>query len=265
MGKICLLLLSCLGSLAVFSQLSGNGPSISHSSSMNGPPIMPRELSPFSNIVNINGQDGYYFKKDLYLHNAYTIIDGERVLGIPFLFIDWYGGSLTTPDGRVYTDYKFKYNVENQTVSFLNGKDSLEVNEEIKEFTLSARIGDSVINSRFINSNQYQKGKTTYYEVLIDNERGQVLKTNKKVVATTGDGIIASKTSKYLKLESEFFYYDKSTKKITRIKPSGNFASILKLSEEEVKEINMDSFDASKEEEILRFFKLYFEKKKKAF
>lgn len=235
--------------------------------SMNGPAVAPRDLSAYQNIVNINGQDGFYLKKDLYLTDSYTIIDGEKVMGIPFLYMNWFSGTLTTPDGRVYTDYTFKYNVQNQTVSFINGTDSMEVNEEIKEFTLNVKSGDSVIKSRFIHSSQFGgKGKPAYYEVLLDNANGQLLKTNQKVVASMANGVITSSTRKYLKLESAYFYYDKSTKKLTRIKPTTDIAALLHLSEQEAKELNINLYDLSKEEDVIALMKAYFEKKKlKAF
>src|ERR1044071_2785551 len=139
------------------------------------------------------------------------MIDGQKVLGIPFLFHEWFDGSLTTPDGRVYTDYKFKYNVQNQTIHFLSGKDSMEANEDVKEFTLKFEKKDSVITLRFVHANQYQKkvNQPIYYEILLDDEKGQLLKLNKKVVATSGDGLLASRTMKYLKLEPSYFYFDK--------------------------------------------------------
>lgn len=234
---------------------------------MNGPPVLPRDLSAYQNIVNINGQDGFYLKKDLYLVDNITIIDGQRVLGIPFLFLEWQDGSLTTPDGRVYTDYKYKYNVENQTISFLNGKDSMEANEEIKEFTLKVIKKDSVITVRFVHGNQYQKkiNAPFYYEILLDNEKGQLLKLNKKVVATVGDGLLASRTTKYLKLEPSYFYYDKQSKKLTRIKETTDISSLLQLTEEEKKELHADTFDFGNEENTIKFFKQYFDRKLKAF
>jgi hypothetical protein len=250
---------------AAHGQLTGNGPSLSHGGgSMQGPPVTPRDISAFQNIVNINGQDGFYLKKDLYLTQSYTIINGEQILGIPYLFIDWTGGTLTTPDNRVYADYKLKYNVQNQTLNFLNGTDSLEVNEPVKEFMLNIPVGDSVIHSRFVHSSLYQRGNSSfYYEVVLDSDKGQLVKTNKKVVASVSDGVLTSTlTKKYFKLESEYFYYDKQTHKINKIKPSSNMRSLLHLTEEDAKRLAVDSFDLSGEQDIIRLMKAYFDNKK---
>lgn len=236
--------------------------SYSDAQSMNGPVSAPRDVSAFQNIVNINGQDGFYLKKDLYLTSAYTIIDGERVLGIPFLNIEWLYGSLTTPDGRVYNDQGLKYNVQNQTVFFMQGKDSLEVNEEIKEFTINIPGPDSVLKAtRFVNANQYQKERSTfYYEVISDNEKGQLLRTNQKIIAAVADGIIASKSQKYLSLERTYFYYDKVKKKLYKIKVNSNMRTMLALTEQQATELRLNNYDLSKEVDIISLMKAYNEK-----
>jgi hypothetical protein len=226
---------------------------------MNGPPVSPRLNAAFVNLVNINGQDGFYLKKDLYLTSSYTIINGERVLGVPFLYAEWHKGSLSTPDGRVYTDYGFKYNVENQTVFFINGKDSLEVNEDIKEFTLTVAKNDTTFESiKFVNANQYQKSsRVSYYEIVMDNERGTLLRLNEKKVASLGDGLLASKAQKYLKLERTYFYYDKQKKKLSKIKSTENMLSILKISDEDAKKMQLNQYDLTKEEDIIAFMLAY--------
>jgi hypothetical protein len=257
-----IIVLVCSATL-VYGQLSGNGPSLSHAVGMGGPPVTARDMSSFNNLVNINGEDGFYLKKDLYLIDYCTIINGEKVLGLPFLFADWLNGTISTPDNRLYTDYKLKYNTQNQTVFFLNGTDSLDVNEEIKEFTLKDVLKDSIITLKFVNANQYQHtSKPLYYELLLDNERGQLLKANTKVVTTSGDGILAARTMKYLNLQSTYFYFDKKTKKLTRIRPNSDMRSVLTLSEENGKELNLETYDISQESELLSLMKHYFEKAK---
>jgi hypothetical protein len=232
-----------------------------NSGGMNGPAVAPRDFSFGQNIVTINGSDGFYLKKDLYLIN-YTVIDGHKVLGIPFLFIDWLNGTLITPDGRTYPDYKLKYNAYNQTVSFLNGTDSMEVNEPVKEFTLKTVHDDSVITSRFTHSSNYKKTKSFYYEILVDGDKGQLLKTNQKTIVSGGDGIIAPKTTQYLNLEWEYYYFEKKSKKITRIRPNSDMKLVLGVTDEIAKEINLDSFEITNEQSLMALFSNYFNKAK---
>jgi hypothetical protein len=250
-------------------QLVQPGPSLSHTPSKQGPPVAPRDLSAFNNIVNINGQDGFYLKKNLYLTDLTTNVDGQSVLGTPFLFWEWFSGVLTLTDGRKYDSYKFRYNVYNQTVSFLNGKDSLDVDEIISEFVLNIPHGDSIITSRFVSADQYKKERTPfYYEVLLDNDKGQLLKTNKKVITSENKDGIMSNTGgrKYFNLIFSYFYYDKTTKKLTRIKPDGsNVAAVLGLSEQAAGDLNIGNVDFSMEDQLVKFLKSYFEKAKKAF
>ena len=111
---------------------------------------------------------------------------------------------------------------------------------------------------------QYQKGKPFYYEVLIDNEKGQLLKTNQKVVATADEsGLIAQQTTKYMKLEAAYFYYGKKTKKLTKIKQTTDMKDVLHLSPQDATDMNIDNtFDASNEENLIKLLKKYFEKAK---
>lgn len=229
--------------------------------SMNGPPVAPRDVSAYTNLVNINGQDGFYMKKDLYAISSYTIIDGQRVLGFPFLYYEWQTGSITTPDGRVYTDYGIKYNVQNQTISFKSGKDSLEANEEIKEFTLNVPLNDTLLSStKFVNANQYQRSnQALYYEIVLEDEKGQLLRTNQKVVAT--DALdLASKSQKYLKLERNYLYFDKQKKKLYKIKPATNVRTMLNLTDEQETAMQLKQYDLSKEEDIIAMMRAYQEK-----
>jgi hypothetical protein len=267
--KAVLILLFLAFTSKVTGQLSGGGPSISHPASMSGPPVGARNLTPVQNIVNINGQDGFYLRKDLYLADTYTIVKGRRVMGIPYLFQEWLEGSLSTPDGRIYKDYKLRYNAQDQTVSFLmqfvNGTDSLEVNEPIKEFTLKYVAGDSTFTLRFINADQYQKGKSFFYEVLLDNENGQLLKTNQKTVGTLENPMLGAETKKYLKLESEYYYYDKASRKVIKITSVSDIKNALHLTEEEIKQLQVNFVDFANEVDVIKVFREYGEKGKKAF
>lgn len=198
----------------------------------------------------------------IYLDDKTYDINGLKVIGSPFLYRNWNNGSLTTADGRVFSGYKFKYNVFNQTVSFLSGTDSLDVSDEIKEFSLIVLNDSNKLDKfTFINANNIKKQDAPlFYEVLIDNPQAQLLKVNKKFVDEGHDGLPIHEGKKIFGLQVEFHYYDKTTKKLTRIKGNGaNLSQFLKLTEEDEKELRL--VDLNKESDLVRFLKDYFARK----
>ena len=215
--------------------------------------------NPFIPITQMTGEEEFRRKYNTYFDEYSVIVKGKRVLGTPWLVPDWMNGSLTTPDNRVYTIYKLKYDALNQAVFFLNGKDSLEVNEDIKEFSLTIKAPDTTIVTRFISSNQYQtEKKAFYYEVIIDNSMGQLLKTNQKVVTEASNGLPAYDGKKVLAIESEYFYYDKASKKLIKIKVNGsNLKEVLKP--EVTSQIDFTKYIFNNEDDLNNFFLKYFE------
>jgi hypothetical protein len=221
------------------------------------------EKTPFSTITQMTTEQEFGKKYNPFISEFSTKIDGYDVLGSPFLYYGWYDGVINTPDGRQFNGYKVKYNIYTQTVSFLSGKDSLEANEEIKDFTLMLPNGNSTITSKFVNASQYQKEKAIfYYELLIDDKKGQLLKTNKKLIAELSNSSLpAYNGKKYFNLETSYYYYNKTSKKITKIKVNGsNISSVLGLNPVEETDLHLAAFDLSKEEDIIKLMNLYFQK-----
>jgi len=210
----------------------------------------------FHLILTINSEDGFYLKRDINDMDYVTYVHGEKVLGSPYLFPDWLAGTITTADGRYY-QYPLRYNAYGQVVSFANGTDSLDVTDEIREFTLSQTVHDTSIMSRFINANQFGKEKTTFfYEVVFDCPKGELLKSFQKNISTFSGGLLASKGTKYFDLQTSFSYYDKTRKKIFKI--NGNYTKLsqfLQLPGRDAQ--SLDRYDLSKEEDIISFIKSY--------
>lgn len=214
--------------------------------------VPPLDRSPFHLILTINPQDGAYLKKDLGTRDLMTTMHGEKVLGTPFLLYEWSEGSLTTADGRSYT-YPLRYNVFDQLVSFMNGADTLDVTDAIKEFSLNASVNDTAVVLHFINADQYKKEKKTfYYQVILDSKKGQLLKTYQKSIASLTDGLLESKGTKYFDLKSDYYYYNKDTKKISKIKADGSDL------QEVLEPGNKSSLHFSDDEELIRYLKNYF-------
>jgi hypothetical protein len=229
----------------------------SHAPSMQGPPVSKRDLSPFSQIVNIHGDDGFYLKKNTSTQNVLTIVDGKKILGSPFLFEEWFDGIINTPDERTY-NYKLRYNTYKQTVSFKNGNDSLDVSEEIKDFFLTIPVNDTVIVSHFVNASQYRKEKLQYYyEILLDGNKGQLLKATHKVInKLMSDELLGLKGKLYFSTENDYYYFEKASKKIIKI-PCANDDCSKYLTPDTAMIAKLNSLDLNNEDELIQFFKLF--------
>jgi len=218
-------------------------------------------------LVHVSGREWFKDRSVIYFANEFYIIDNRKVRGTPFLYRSWYSGTVTTAKGDSYSNYKLKYNAFNQTIFFSNGIDSLEANEDVKEFTLVVQENNSSPDTvfRFINGSQFKNNKdktTNYYEVLLEAEKGKLLKLNKKDIVEESTGLPSAEGTMVFKLETSFYYYDINAAKFSRIKPNGsNIADILKLDKENEKSFMLESYDLTQESQIIELFKKFFHKK----
>jgi hypothetical protein len=190
--------------------------------------------------------------------NEYSemLIDGKTVMGFPFIFYDWSKGSITLQDGKYYTGYKLKYDIYGQTILFLNDDKSLEVDGEIKEFTLVSPEGNVL---QFINGKSLIKQKSNlYYEVLANAEKGMLLKVYKKVVTSILNQIIDVQGNKSLELQTEYFYYNKSSKKLLPVKKEkSDIEKVLKIDNENSEKLKLITYDFTEEKEFISFFNTF--------
>ncbi len=243
-----------------FLLLISNGPVCAQN-----PNIGRVDLVPVSTVSN---EDLFKYKTTFYYENEVYIVDGIKVRGTPFLYHDWAPGIIIGVDGKIFTDYQLKYNAFNQTVLFQQGKDSLEVTNLIKEFTLSVKYGDSVENFRFVNANEYKKEKTTfYYEVLSENDFGQFLRYDRKLINDFNKNMPIYEGQKFFDLEYSYYYYDKINKKITRVKAGGgNIEELLGKEAIARSGLSLKDYNFSSEQDMRNFFTQFFNsQKKKAF
>jgi hypothetical protein len=196
---------------------------------------------PFPVTTTMTAEQEFSKKYLMYFDQYSAVVNGQRVMGIPFLYHEWFNGTITTADGRLFNGYKLKYDIFSQAVHFLSGKDSLEVNDEIKDFVLQVAEGETVTPLKFVNANNYKKEKTIfYYQVLIDEQKGQLLKANKKIVAEMSSGLPAYEGQKYFKEEFVYYYYDKTSQKISKVKADGsNLPALLQLSSDRAKQLEL--------------------------
>jgi hypothetical protein len=153
-----------------------------------------------------------------------------------------------------------RYNVYNQLVSFVNGNDTLDITDEIKTFSLPVNVNDTAVVLQFVNASQYKKeAKVFYYQVVLDYPKGELLKTNYKTIASLTTGLLSSQGSKYFQLRCDYYYYDKSKKQIAKVSSGGsNIKKLLNLDDTTEKRLKINSYDFSNDEELIKFFKLYF-------
>jgi hypothetical protein len=187
---------------------------------------------------------------------AEMVIDGKTVMGFPFIFYDWSAGSITLQDGKYYTGYKLKYDIYGQTILFLNGDKSLEVDGDIKEFTLLTPESNFI---KFINGKSFTKQKgNLYYEVLADAEKGMLLKIYKKVVTSIINQIIDVQGTKYLEMQTEYFYFDRVSKKVLPVKnEKADIEKILKIDSENSEKLQLITYNFAEEKEFISFFKIF--------
>ena len=216
-------------------------------------------------MTTMTAQDEFQDRRNIYFFDDSYMIEGRRVFGTPFLYREWQKGVITTRDGRVFNGYQLKYDAFHQTVYFSNGTDSLEVNEDIHDFTLVTVYPDTVITSTFIHSDVFKKEKKAfYYEVILDHAAGQVLKHNKKFVNDANKGIPAYEGKKFFDLQASYYYFDKKKKEIMAIKNNGtNIPALLNLSDADKTALEIQTLNLSYEPELILFFTRFFELKKK--
>ena len=218
-------------------------------------------------LIHVAGQEWFKDRSIRYHVNEFYIIDNRKVRGTPFLYRNWQSGTVTTAKGDSYSNYKLKYNVFNQTIFFSNGVDSLEANEDVKEFTLIGHENNPSFDTvfRFINGSQFKNNKdktTNYYEILLESEKGKLVKLNKKVIIEESTGLPSAEGTMLFNLETSFYYYDIKAAKFSRLRPNGsNIAEILKINKEEEDFFKPESYDLTQEAQVIELFKKFFQKR----
>lgn len=182
-------------------------------------------------------------------------IDGENVKGSPFLDADWLNGSIVLSDNRVFNVQKVRYNIYAQVITFLENNQSLDVTENIKEFTL---VFNNNFKRKFVNASNYKKQNTTqYFEVLLESKKGILLKKYEKKVQADTD-IANRNRMKHFETLYTYYYFDIIKDKLASIKRNGNnITEILGLTQVQKSQLVIPLFDNSEEASILSFFNQY--------
>lgn len=161
---------------------------------------------PIINIYNIN--DSRQTKIE-------TVTNAEKVTGQPYFIDEWYKGNIILENGNTYKNYFIKYNTNNQTVLIQQGKELIEVEQKIKEFTLDIDVFKKV---NFINVNVYNEKLKGYYEIVDDNKACRLLRFNKKIAESNSEKFTNITESKTFQNTIEYFIYNKALNKISSYK-----------------------------------------------
>jgi hypothetical protein len=162
--------------------------------------------APINNLYTINSD---------HQNSVKTVTNGETISGSPFLIEEWKKGIIVLENGDKYDSYSLKYDVYNQTILALNGKDAIEIDQKVKEFILIIAPEKQI---RFINASAFNLKQKIFYELVIESDNCQLLKLNKKVTESNSEKFTNLTESKEFKTESEYFIFDKELKKMSSYK-----------------------------------------------
>ena len=171
-----------------------------------------------SSVVNI------YNINDSKQNKIETYTNTEKISGQPYLTNEWSSGTVVLENGDTYNSYLLKYNTNNQTLLMQQGKECIEIEQHIKEFSLDINKHSRV---QFINANIYSQNLKGYFEVVDDNKDCRLLRLNKKTGESNSEKFTNLTESKTFQNTIEYFIFNKSLKKFTTYKKADSFLKSL--------------------------------------
>jgi len=196
--------------------------------------------------------------RGLVLFNKTYVVNGRNVVGSPFLYEDWLQGKIVTIDGRVFDGYQIKYNAYHQTLFFKSGKDSLEVNEAVKNFVLLTNYNKEV---KLLSFDFFEKipklNNPLFLELLYDGEKGKLYKFNKKIVTSLSRDLPNSTENLVFDLKHSYFYFNKKDKKLQALKDDfSNIETLFKPSAQALLSLKTVNMDFKEEANLINYIKL---------
>jgi hypothetical protein len=164
---------------------------------------------------------GYNKTAIQYKSGQYYVIGNHRVIGSPFLLGRVYKEStLQLKDGRSIVGVELLYDTYNQVLQFVNGKDTMELVDPVKEFSIMYPVEngkEATVKTNFINADQFGKGKIKgYFQELTDGKKAALLKLYSNRISDIPYNSIASE---YMMFEQFVEYYVYTTdKKLHKLK-----------------------------------------------
>jgi hypothetical protein len=208
----------------------------------------------FSNVVEAQAPSLPYksFGGDAVYH---TLIDGAYILGTPYISDEWQKGVVLLENGSSFDNYLLKYDTYHQRLVFQSDKNAMEITDSIREFILE---GKDSAQYHFINAAEYGKtDKPLFYEVLVEEKKGHLLKAHHKTITTT-DRIINSVVQQSITPYDEYFYYDATSGKVVPVQLTAfSVISVLKLTQVQQDILHFSNYRFAEEDGLIRFFRNY--------
>ena len=172
----------------------------------------------FGSISNISAQVSViniYNINDSRQNKTETIINSEKISGQPFFIDEWCKGTVVLENGKIYDNYLLKYNIYNQTLLFQQGKESIEIDQQVKEFFFEI---NNLVKFHFLKGSIYNTKQTGFFELVDDNKECQLLRLNKKVGVPNSEKFTNITESKAFQNTIEYFIFNKLLNKFSSYK-----------------------------------------------
>jgi hypothetical protein len=159
-----------------------------------------------------------------------TSFSGKRsaeISGSPLLSENWGKGTVKFSNGRLFRDVSLQFNLYTNQLHYQLEGMVFAFLDPIKEFVFTYEETGENRTVLFRNGypSQGVSNEWTFYEVLMQGSRFQLLKHNYKTVRDFKD--YSSTTARSYHFVSELFIYDKQTKSLKSIKPNTILATVL--------------------------------------
>ncbi|OAQ38654.1 hypothetical protein A5893_14710 [Pedobacter psychrophilus] len=187
--------------------------------------------------------------------------DFTNFTGTPYLYDNWTNGSITTEDGKIYTNRALKYDLFEDVLYFKSAKgESMTFLESLRSFELD--------NSELDNKEVYKNGfppidnltTLSYYKLIYDGTIASLLMKNKKYISESKPYNSSTTEKKFVDIIT---YYIFRNGKMEKFKPSKK--EILTLFSDKSEQINefikSSNIDYKNDEDLAKVFDFYYTSK----
>jgi len=155
-------------------------------------------------------------------NGGYVRVGAYNVIGSPYVYADKYPGSYYF-QGAMDAGNKIAYNAYSQQVEIFppnsGGKNAFKTNAEVDSFILKLNVNDAPLELTFISAKTLGSKENFFLQRLYSGSRFTLYKKYRSVLAIASSNYVDANLRQF-DLETEFYYYDSTTKALKSIKPS---------------------------------------------